>query len=68
VNVKCKRFPKRTLSFFLGSSKPRPLFKDRTEVNFTVNESVLKQLDGNEHLAFKPRTLRTLGARNRVMI
>jgi hypothetical protein len=33
-----------------------------------VNESVLKQLDGDEHLPFKPRTLRTLGARNRVVI
>ena len=36
--------------FFPRSSKRWPLFEDWTKVNFAVNESVVKQLDSDEHL------------------
>jgi hypothetical protein len=68
LNLKCKRFRRENLYFFSRSSKRGPLLKDRTKVNFPVNESVLKQLHSDEDLPFKPCLLRAFGARNRVMI
>jgi len=68
LNLKCKRFSLRKLYFFSRPSKWRSLLKDRTEVNFPVNEPVLKQLDCDEDLPLKAVALRALGAGNRVMI
>jgi hypothetical protein len=67
VNLKCKCCLQWSL-FFSRSSKLWPLLKDRTKVNFPMNESVVKQLDSDEDLPFKPCLISAFGARNRVMI
>ena len=54
MNLKCKRFSAEKLSFFLGLPSGVRSLKDRTKVNFPVNESMVKQLDSDEDLPFKP--------------